>query len=312
MYRQRRAKNENFHLFPHLPPVRGLRMPGAKAKACRVDKTVADPGAEVRLEKACAWLRQTIKPNFADVAREFDVKYHTLRRRYYYLNGPAEDAQGRRRMLSRRQEAVLVIWMKLWGAQGQPVTNGSLHTKVAKLTGRTPSRRWLTKFKGRHKDLVYRRPSQLDLKRARCFNPTVVAKHFRELALLLESHGPFKPCNIYNMDEKGAQMGGGRKSSGMKFFFDKATRDRYRKRSADLELVTIVECVSADGVGLTPGFIFSGSTYEMSWFEECADREHLWYVQCHHCRFINNSDKYCSVLAASVSLRKVEQTMNNA
>ncbi len=150
-----------------------------------------------------------------------------------------------------------------------------MRVKVEIYTGQKPLLQWVDNFKNRHPELVLRRPSPLDLKQAACFNRTAVADHFKKFAAMNVSHGPFKRWNIYNVDEKGAQLGGGRKSTGVKYFHCRHNREKYRKRSANLELITIIECVSADGVALTPGFIFSGGWYDMAWFEDCDDQEHI-------------------------------------
>lgn len=106
------------------------------------------------------------------------------------------------------------------------------------------------------------------MKRAQCFNQTALKKHFEEFQEMLEVIGrPVKLENLHNMDEKGAQMEGGRKSSGIKYFFSREDRARYRKHNDNLELVTIIECISASGDALTPGFIFNGPNFDMSWFD---------------------------------------------
>jgi DDE superfamily endonuclease len=70
------------------------------------------------------------------------------------------------------------------------------------------------------------------------------------------------------MDEKGIQCGGGRKAQAQKYFVPCSKRPKYKLRSANLELVTIVECVAADGGFISPGIIFEGKQqYEAVWFE---------------------------------------------
>ncbi|KIL55070.1 hypothetical protein M378DRAFT_91423, partial [Amanita muscaria Koide BX008] len=69
------------------------------------------------------------------------------------------------------------------------------------------------------------------------------------------------------MDEKGCQRGGGRKNSNRKYFVHRSRRPKYRARSGNLELVTIIECVCADGTYLLPGFVFSGKEFAQEWFE---------------------------------------------
>ncbi len=68
--------------------------------------------------------------------------------------------------------------------------------------------------------------------------------------------GGVPPEHIWNMDEKGIQMGGGRKKSSKKFYFFKDQKQRYRISSDNLELVTILECISAAGENC-PTFILS-------------------------------------------------------
>jgi hypothetical protein len=74
--------------------------------------------------------------------------------------------------------------------------------------------------------------------------------------------------NIYNMDEKGVQRGGGRKAQARKFLVPRSKHPKYKLRSANLELVTIVDCVAADGAYLSPAIIFEGKQqYERAWFD---------------------------------------------
>ncbi len=42
---------------------------------------------------------------------------------------------------------------------------------------------------------------------------------------------------------------------------------KYKHRSANLELITIIECISADGKELLPGFVFEGQQYDPEWFK---------------------------------------------
>jgi hypothetical protein len=37
--------------------------------------------------------------------------------------------------------------------------------------------------------------------------------------------------------------------------------------SANLKLITIIECICADGTAFLPGFIFEGQQYDMEWFK---------------------------------------------
>ncbi|GJJ10780.1 hypothetical protein Clacol_005008 [Clathrus columnatus] len=65
------------------------------------------------------------------------------------------------------------------------------------------------------------------------------------------------PQHIWNMDEKGIQMGGGRRNGGKKYLFLQQHRNRYHISSDNLELVTVIECVSASGIIMPPSFVLS-------------------------------------------------------
>jgi len=74
---------------------------------------------------------------------------------------------------------------------------------------------------------------------------------------LEDDHDGIPPEHHWNMDEKGNQMGGGRKNTGAKFIFSSEDSDRYWVHSNNLELVTIIECVSAAGAKMPPWFVLS-------------------------------------------------------
>ncbi|KAF9068213.1 hypothetical protein BDP27DRAFT_1224607, partial [Rhodocollybia butyracea] len=65
--------------------------------------------------------------------------------------------------------------------------------------------------------------------------------------------------NLYNVDEKGVQLGRGCKNSQIRYFFVKFDAMMYRQKSDSLKLVTIVDCVCADGTAeIPPCFVFPG------------------------------------------------------
>lgn len=136
---------------------------------------------------------------------------------------------------------------------------------VEELCGKKPGKHWFDRFIIRNKSrLHYCRTSALDPKRAKCFNYAAVSAHFLRLKSLVEKYAiPWE--NIWNMDEKGCQIGGGRKGRRIKYLFGRRSRHRYKVRSANLELVTVVECVSAAGKAMKPYIIFKGKRGNMDW-----------------------------------------------
>jgi len=114
---------------------------------------------------------------------------------------------------------------------------------------------------------VLGKPSGLDPKQAQAFNKPTVKNHFKLLEAIIKKNR-IPPENLYNMDEKGVQHGGGHKAQAQKYVVPCSKHPKYKLQSANLELITIVDCVAADGGYLSPGIIFEGKQqYEWAWFE---------------------------------------------
>ena len=118
-----------------------------------------------------------------------------------------------------------------------------------------PNRRWYEGFLRRHPELKAHKSTGLDPKRANNFNKTIVDDYFEKRQWLNEKYGGIPPEQDWNMDEKGCQFGGGRTNNPTKFIFPANTKDRYRIQSDNLELATVIECVSAAGDSVPPTVI---------------------------------------------------------
>ncbi|TFK45500.1 hypothetical protein OE88DRAFT_1633131, partial [Heliocybe sulcata] len=153
--------------------------------------------------------------------------------------------------------------------EGRPWGNKEIRAKVFQLTGHRPSDFWVRNFRTRHVTVLkFCGTTGLDPKRAQAFNPTNIADHFDKLGNARARYR-YKIWNIYNFDETGMQIGGGRKRTGRKYFIHRKSRMNYKKRSANLELVTVVECACADATMVDPGFLFEGKkTYYLEWFQK--------------------------------------------
>jgi hypothetical protein len=62
------------------------------------------------------------------------------------------------------------------------------------------------------------------------------------------------------MDEKGIQMGGGQGKRRKKYYYFMHQKNRHRIMSNNLELVTVLECVSAAGSIVPPSFCLQNGT----------------------------------------------------
>lgn len=186
-------------------------------------------------------------------------------------------AHAPQQVLSPLQEEVLCSWIEFYSAQGRPIGVSQIRLIAQDIAGskKPPNRSWVRCFLQRHKELAVGKPSGLDPKRAQSFNKEAVREHFKELKEKLEMLG-FPIENIYNMDEKGCQRGGGRRAQLRKYFMSATRRAQYQIRSDNLELITIIECVCADGSNLQPGFIFPGVNPFREWFQDGIDNDILY------------------------------------
>jgi hypothetical protein len=212
------------------------------------------------------------KVNIKKTAALLSVPYSTLYARFRNIHKPRHEAYTELQFLSPSLESVLVKWIIHLGSTGRPLCKRTIRIRAQHLhpDNKKPCRNWIYLFLKRHPDIVLSSPCGLDPKRAKAFNRPVVNRYFDELTHLVESLGiPIE--NLYNMDEKGCQRGGGKKSSRRKYFYSRRQRAKYKHRSANLELITIIEAICADGTELKPGFVFPGSSFCPEWFEKHPD-----------------------------------------
>ncbi|KAG1746663.1 uncharacterized protein EDB91DRAFT_1079978 [Suillus paluster] len=132
---------------------------------------------------------------------------------------------------------------------GHPLSKCNLCAKVSELSKKLKEKKrltgkdleleknWIECFLTHHPEIKLGCPTGIDPKQMQMFNFTTVNHHFKLLVNFLKSKGiPWE--NVYNMDEKEIQLGGGRK------------------------------CNNTNGTSLKPGFVFSGSDIYPEYYEE--------------------------------------------
>ncbi len=120
---------------------------------------------------------------------------------------------------------------------------------------------WVDRFKSRHKDLKVKWTSTLEKCRATNVNPTLVGEFYDILEEVIHKYN-IQPENLYNMDEKGIQLGIG---SRVAAFVDRDQKNVYSVEDGNRELVTIIETISADGFALKPSVIYQGARRDLEW-----------------------------------------------
>ena len=215
-----------------------------------------DDSREARVKSAVEAVRARTL-SFRDAAKQFDIPATTISNRLKGGKAPSI-AHESQQLLSNEQQKVVIEWLRWRGDNGNPMTREQLAALIFDLTERRPGANWIRKFLRSHADkIAERRAHGLDPKCAQAFNEAVVTRHFELLESLIVGQS-IPPENIYNEDEKGIQLGGGRKNLPLQYIFSKEDRDKYVVRSDSLILVTLLEAVSADGVAVPPLFVLPG------------------------------------------------------
>lgn len=277
------------------PPLNPIASPRTRTPY-RIRKRIRDVEEE-HIQRAVEYLRtsNSLTPHYTEACRKFGIlsKTQVVRARFLGTHASADAAHDHQKYCPAVVEEVILDWMILAAEEGHPWDDNKLLLKVEQLTSKRPSRSWAKLFRQRHADVLkFCGTSGLDPKRAQAFNPTQIGNHFKEygeVCCAMHTGGinsclpptqararyQYKIWNIYNYDEKGNQLGGGRQHTGKRFFIPRWMRTKYKVRDDNKETVTVIECCSADGTMLQPGFIFrggkkaeAGGTYEYEWFDE--------------------------------------------
>jgi hypothetical protein len=182
------------------------------------------------------------------VATDYQVPYSTLTGRW---NGTPTAAQ----------EEVLTEWIKVMGHWGIPMTATIITDYVADIVGHTVGELWVKHFKACHPELKVKWSSTLEKCWAASLNPTLMNEYYDLLEDTIKSYD-IPPENIYNMDEKGIQLGIGQK---VKAFVDWDQKDVYSVEDGNRDLITMIEAISADGWSMHPSAIYQGLHQNLEW-----------------------------------------------
>ena len=74
------------------------------------------------------------------------------------------------------------------------------------------------------------------------------------------------PENIYNEDEKGVQLGSGRKGIATQYIFAKGAKDKYALRSDSLINITVLEAICANGTKVPPCVVMPNGAEPQHWW----------------------------------------------
>ena len=126
---------------------------------------------------------------------------------------------------------------------------------------KTIGEHWVSRFCTCHPELKARWTSGLEKCRAGALNPATVVDFYEMLGDIMKEYN-IPEENIYNMDEKGVQLGvGGRVLA----LVDQDQKSVKHVEDGNRELVTIIECVAADGSSIWLSVVFKGVRWNLEW-----------------------------------------------
>ncbi|KAF8824656.1 hypothetical protein HHX47_DHR8000193 [Lentinula edodes] len=116
------------------------------------------------------------------------------------------------------------------------------------IAGKPMGDNWICRFRTRHPDLALKFTTSLEESRARSLTPAAVSTFYDILADTVAQY-EIPPENIYNIDEKGVQLGIGQRTA---VLVDRNQKSVSSIESGNRDLVTIIETVCANGSALHP------------------------------------------------------------
>ncbi len=141
------------------------------------------------------------------------------------------------------------------------MTAATLSDYASEISGSSIGESWSARFMRRHPDLKVRWTTRLEQCHAKALNPTLVKEFYDLLESIVKEYN-IPPHNIYNADEKGIQLGVGKRVAAI---IDRDQKNVYQIEDGNRELVTIIEAVCADGTALHPSVIFQGMRRNLEW-----------------------------------------------
>jgi hypothetical protein len=163
--------------------------------------------------------------------------------------------------LTEAQEEILVKWIKIQGHHGVPMTYASVGQCAKAISGWRIGGSWPKWFCKRHPDLKMKKTTGLEKAHTKALNQFAVDEFFDMLTEVIKEYN-ILPGNLYNMDEKGIQLGIGVRITAM---IDQDQKTVYSIEDGNRELVTVIETICADGSILHPSVIFQGQRRNSEW-----------------------------------------------
>jgi hypothetical protein len=220
-------------------------------------------------------LQQCTNPDIKSYAKAHNLPYQRLRR--LYRNQPTRsDRKPNNYRLSDTQDLALERYLDAIDAIGFGIHRGLVAQQAYAMLeeaydgvderppplGRNWSRRWLRS----HPKYKRVKAKPIEVMRKLAQQPEALRLWFDKLKEWKNEHS-IHDCDFYNMDETGCRIG----VATNQYLYSKNGRTIFIPNANNRELVTLVECVSADGEAIPPMVIDKAATVMEHWVMDVPD-----------------------------------------
>lgn len=169
------------------------------------------------------------------------------------------------------EEKALVKFSLLMSSLGHPARIKFLRSlafsiarkRSTNVPTKPPGKNWPQAFEKRHPELRARRVKTIDWKRHDNHIYDKIKEWFEVIGKVLRNPDlAILPQNVYNMDETGVMLS---MLGSIKVLVGKDDIRDYRGAGVKRQMVTSIECISADGRSLLPLIIWPASTHQSNW-----------------------------------------------
>ena len=228
------------------------------------------------------------KFSYQQIAKKYGVNRVTLARRH---KGETEAYGIRKRFLHPQHETELVRYIDTLNERRTPPTRAMIQRYASSLAGFEVTEQWVSRFINRHPDhLISRYTKGMTRLRHSADSGSKYSLYFKLLHEKMEEYN-VQPLHIFNMDEKGFQLG---RIARSKRIFSKQLYEQKGLRQAledgSSEWITVMACICSDGKVLSPSLIFQGSNgaVQSSWVDAIQEGEHSVFVTSSPSGWSNN------------------------
>ena len=208
------------------------------------------------------------KPSFRYYAHKYDISKDTLCRRFNSKHKPHRSGHQGQQRLSPVEETNLKTWILMLAEWGFPPLVGRIRVQAEELLKARGDCKplgvnWVQKLLKRHPELESRFIQSMDKERVNAMNYDSVSDWFNLYRGVLGKYQILKE-DTYNMDEKGFALG---QIGKQKVIASKHRLNTVLCQSGNREWVSLIECISADGVLLPAFIIFKAKRQQQAWMD---------------------------------------------